>query len=100
MSRYLLAPEASADLEEIFDYIALDNSDAARRVLDVLQAAMKKLAATPGLGHLRLDLAPEPLRFWQVYSYLIVYRPDEKPLQVARVLHAARDVRAILETDE
>lgn len=99
MSRYLLAPEASADLEEIADYIALDNPAAARRVLAALQAAMRKLAATPGLGHLRLDLAPEPLRFWQVYSYLIVYRP-ERPLQVARVLHAARDARAILGTEE
>jgi plasmid stabilization system protein ParE len=36
-----------------------------------------------------------PVRFWvlQPYSnYLIVYRPEKKPLQVVRILHAARDL--------
>ena len=39
---------------------------------------------------------PEPVRFWSVYSYLIVYKPDSKPLKVIRVLHGARDVGAVL----
>ena len=50
----------------------------------------------PGLGHLREDLADEPLRFWPVYAFLIIYRPA-RPLEVLRVLHAARDVRRLLE---
>lgn len=56
---------------------------------------MERLAEAPGLGHFREDLAPEPVRFWPVYSYLIVYLPDSDPLQVLRVLHGARDVAAI-----
>jgi len=51
------------------------------------------------LGHLRADLADESLRFWQVYSYLIVYRAEADPLQVVRVLHASRDVRTLLQGD-
>jgi plasmid stabilization system protein ParE len=35
-------------------------------------------------------------RFFLVYSYLIVYRHEAKPLQIVRVLHAARDVQSIL----
>ena len=35
-------------------------------------------------------------RFFLVYSYLIVYRHETKPLQIIRVLHAARDVQSIL----
>jgi hypothetical protein len=31
-----------------------------------------------------------------VYSYLIVYRPETKPLQVAGILHGNRDVERIL----
>ena len=31
-----------------------------------------------------------------MYSYLIVYRLETQPLQVIRVLNAARDVRSIL----
>ena len=50
----------------------------------------------PGIGHLRVDLADRRHRFFLVYSYLIVYRSQTKPLQVIRVLHAARDVQEIL----
>src|SRR5204862_106976 len=41
----------------------------------------------------------EGLRFWRVLSYLVVYLPDSKPLFVVRVLHAARDVKKLLEED-
>ena len=34
------------------------------------------------MGHLRQDLADEPLRFWAVYSYLIIYREDSDPLEM------------------
>jgi antitoxin ParD1/3/4/toxin ParE1/3/4 len=61
---------------------------------------MHRLAEMPLLGHLRQDLTAEPLRFWQVYSFLIIYRPEKSPLEVVRVLHAARDVRRLLELDE
>lgn len=97
MSRFVLTPAARADLTEIFDYISRDNPNAARRVLDELRGAMLKLAEMPEMGHYRSDLADEPLRFWPVYSYLIIYRPEERPLQVVRVLHGARDIRKLLE---
>jgi antitoxin ParD1/3/4/toxin ParE1/3/4 len=97
MSRFVLTPAARADLTEIFDYIAQDSRDAAHRVLKELRAAMKKLAHMPEMGHYRRDLVSEPLRFWPVYSYLIIYRPEARPIQVVRVLHGARDVRSILE---
>ncbi len=60
---------------------------------------MRKLADMPGMGHIRKDLVDESLRFWSVYSYLILYRPDSRPLQVIRVLHGARDVETILESE-
>lgn len=42
------------------------------------------------------DLASESLRFWPVYSYLIIYRPNSEPIEVVRVLHGARDISAIM----
>ncbi len=98
MTRFVLTPAARADLAEISDYISKDNPDAANRVLDELRAAMRKLAEMPEIGHFRRDLASEPLRFWPVYSYLIIYRPEARPLQVVRVLHGSRDVQRTLET--
>lgn len=52
-------------------------------------AACQRLAQMPGMG-LREDLTDEPLRFWPVYSYLIIYRPETQPLEIVRILHGAR----------
>jgi plasmid stabilization system protein ParE len=100
MGRFALTPAAKADLAEIAKYIRERGSrDAAKRVGDEIRRAMRRLADMPGMGHVRNDLAEESLRFWAVYSYLILYRPDTNPLQVIRVLHGARDVEAILESE-
>jgi toxin ParE1/3/4 len=98
MSRFVLTKVARADLDEILDHIARDNPAAAGRVLGKLREAMQLLARTPKIGHYRRDLTSEPVRFWSVYSYLVIYRPEARPLQIVRVLHASRDVRAILES--
>ncbi|PSB49207.1 type II toxin-antitoxin system RelE/ParE family toxin [Cyanosarcina cf. burmensis CCALA 770] len=96
MKTFVLTEQAALDVESIWDYIADNSIDAADRARDELYAAMQKLAQMPGMGHLRLDLADERHRFWTVYPYLIVYRPNTQPLQILRVLHGARDIRSIL----
>lgn len=96
MSSFKLSPEAFQDIEGIWDFISEDNVDAADRVREEIFAACEMLAEVPGMGHLRQDLADEPLRFWPVYSYLIIYRPEATPLEIVRVLHGARDVKHLL----
>lgn len=61
MTSYILAPEAFQDLQELWDYIATENLNAADRVIDTLFAAFERLAAMPGLGHRREDLTDQPL---------------------------------------
>jgi len=98
MNDLLIAPEARFDLDEIWSYYAIDlqNPDVADRIRDELFDALRKLARTPGIGHFRSDLAGEPLRFWCLRSYLIIYRGEKRPVEIVRVLHGARDVQAIL----
>lgn len=96
MKRFILTPRAKQDINDIWNYIANGNVDAADRVLDALDNAMIKLAKNPGIGHRRDELTDKRHRFFLVYSYLIVYRHETKPLQIIRVLHAARDVQSIL----
>lgn len=96
MTPFVLTRLARQDLEEIWDYLAADNLKTAERVLTHIEAAIAKLARAPGLGHWREDLADRRHRFFLVYSYLIVYRPGTRPLEVIRVLHAARDLRDVL----
>ena len=94
--RFRFTTEAEAQLAEIVDFIAVDSEDAARRVLTGIHEALDKLAAMPAMGHLREDLTERPLKFWGVYSYLIVYDPASSPLSVIAILRGARDVEQIL----
>jgi plasmid stabilization system protein ParE len=54
------------------------------------------LAETPGAGHRRKDLTNLDVRFFPVYSFLIVYRAETKPLQIVAILHGRRDVGRVL----
>lgn len=101
MGRFVVALAAKSDLAEIAQYIREQGSpDAAKRVGEELRRAMRKLADMPRMGHARNDLVDESLRFWSVYSYLIIYRPETNPLQIIRVLHGARDIETILESEQ
>jgi plasmid stabilization system protein ParE len=96
MARYTLTDYAKADIKQIISYIRLRNPRAAKRVSAEIRSAMRRLADFPGMGHFREDVTEKPLRFWSIYSYLIIYRPETKPLQIIRVLHGGRDPGQIL----
>jgi plasmid stabilization system protein ParE len=65
-------------------------------VRDAIHDAVGKLAESPDIGHTREDLTDRPVKFWAVYSYLIVYDPASRPLTIVAVLHGARDVERLL----
>jgi plasmid stabilization system protein ParE len=54
------------------------------------------LSEAPGVGHTRRDLTVAPVRFFSAYSYVIVYNPDSRPLEVVAILHGNRDVEHLL----
>jgi toxin ParE1/3/4 len=66
--RFILTPQARADLVEIWNYIAADNPENADRVIERLYATFTRLAETPGMGHHREDLADARHRFWTVLT--------------------------------
>jgi len=95
--RYVLAPQAALDLVEIWRYIKEQASVAiADRVESTIRERIVFLAENPGAGHARKDLTDADVKFFPVYSYLIVYRSQTKPLEVASILHGRRDVEQIL----
>jgi len=96
---YVLSAEAEQDLQEIRAYYlkkAGAGALVARHVGRQITAAFEFLATTPGAGHARPGLTNEPVKFWQVFSYLIVYDPAMRPLGIARVLHSSRDLKTLL----
>jgi toxin ParE1/3/4 len=71
----------------------------ARYVLREFKEAMSFLAETPEAGHSREDLTDAAVKFWPVFSYMVVYDPGKRPLEIVRVLHGTRDIAAVLEND-
>jgi plasmid stabilization system protein ParE len=96
---FRLTPSAIEDLDSIWCFIAQDNLDAAGRVEAAIIAACGRLARYPQLGNTRPDLTPLPVKFWTVPkfpNYVIVYRKQNKMLQVIAILHGKRDTGKIL----
>ena len=99
MSSYQFTPQAAEYLFDIWSYIASDDLDAADRVEKAIHADCEFVSNTPLAGRTREDLTALPVRFGLVQPYRncwIVYDSETKPLQVIRILHAARNVPKIL----
>jgi plasmid stabilization system protein ParE len=96
---FQLTPLAIEDLDAIWWTIAEDNQDAAERVEMEILATCYRLAKHPRMGTKRQDVTTLPVRFWTITkfpNYVIVYRPETKPLQVVAVLHGKRDLKEVL----
>lgn len=96
--RRLFAPRALRELRDAAVWIARDNPQAGEALLASALKAAEMLTANPLLGRLRLDLLPEPYRFWSLrgFPYLLIYNAKATPPRILRVLHMARDLPVVL----
>jgi antitoxin ParD1/3/4/toxin ParE1/3/4 len=96
MSRYNLTPEADQDLDDIWEYIAQDDIEAADRWDAKLRNAFRMLARNPSAGHTRKDLTDQPVLFWPLGKYLIIYRIQSDEILILAVTQGARDIPSYL----
>lgn len=97
MTDYVLTPEAEQDIDAIRTWLMQqDGPRLVRHVFERLQRGMALIGRKPAFGHPRKDLTDEPVLFWSVFSYLIVYDPEPRPVRLVRVVHASRDVAEVL----
>jgi toxin ParE1/3/4 len=94
MARCRIAPIAESDLEQIWNYIARDNVDAADRMLDRIGDVFEMLSRQPLIGESRSEIRVG-LRSFPVGNYVVYYALASDRVDIARVLHGARDVDAI-----
>lgn len=94
MPEVLRRPEAEADLDEIWLYIAQDDPDAADRFLDFIEERCQLLAENPLMGRSRPELAPG-LRSFPAGDYIIFYSPIQGGVEIVRVVSGARDIDAL-----
>lgn len=94
---YIVSPHAELDLLEIVDYLLDEASvEIAERIQQEFEDTFQRLADHPGIGHRRSDLTTKNVRFHPLYSYLILYHAEAKPLRIVRVLHGSRDLKSLL----
>lgn len=98
--RLVVSTPASHDPNDIVSFVLEDSGpNRAKRVLDGFRTALEKRISNPSLGHRREDLTVSQVLFFRVWSWFVIYRFDEKSLEVARVLHAARDIGTVLQDE-
>jgi len=68
-------------------------------IVQMLPMSWNAKALSGFIGHRRRDIVSLPVRFWTLPKYpeyVVVYRPERKPLQVIAVLHWKRDIGKLL----
>jgi toxin ParE1/3/4 len=98
MSGFVLTADAREDLRQIRDYVlAQGGTRAARYVVQTIADSFRQLSRSPHIGHIREDLTDDPdVRFWSVFSYLVVYLSTTRPLTIIAIVHGRRDVAQFL----
>jgi plasmid stabilization system protein ParE len=97
MSGFIFSNVAEADFDSILEYIAADSVQSALDVHARFLEVFQLLAENPEAGHYREDLTSRAVRFFPVYSYMVVYISGSRPVEIARILGAAQDLESILE---
>ncbi|MGH6836600.1 MAG: type II toxin-antitoxin system RelE/ParE family toxin [Methylocella sp.] len=93
--RIIRTARAEEDVIDIWTYIALDNEQAADRVLDALERKTRLLASTQNIGRERFDIAAG-VRSVVSGSYLILYRILGDEVEVVRYVHVRRQLKSLL----
>ena len=97
--RYL--PLFVADMEEIVDYIALQNPDAAYRFLERVETAVRKRLEYPVSFEPYIGAGVRKDPYYRIYvgNYTIYYVVIEDVMEVRRILHEKRNAGWILEKE-
>jgi len=85
--RITWAPEARRQIHEIWHYIALDDPQAADRMVTRLVAAVEKLAHFPHLGRPGREGSRELVVSGT--PFVVVYRVEGEEIRIGTVLHGA-----------
>ncbi|MBW6496117.1 MAG: type II toxin-antitoxin system RelE/ParE family toxin [Burkholderiaceae bacterium] len=97
--RLTLTPLAEQDLEAIGDYIAADNPTRTVSFIRELRAQCQRIAANPPGYRLRPELGDD-IRSCAHGNYVIFFVATPEEITIIRVLHGARDIPAILGSDD
>lgn len=99
MSRCVISPSASRDLNAIVDYFVEHNIEAGERLLKEFNQKCQNLTRFPNLGK-RYAQIREDLRGVPLDGYIIFYRVQGDDVEILRVVSGRQDLEALFEEKE
>ncbi|MFQ3614469.1 MAG: type II toxin-antitoxin system RelE/ParE family toxin [Cyanobacteriota bacterium] len=90
MSRYVINPLASQDLNEIADCFAKNNLTAGEEFFQAFNRKCKQLVAFPQSGKKYPTIHPD-IRGLPLEGYIIFYRVREDGIEILRVINGRRN---------
>jgi len=97
--------DADADVDELATFLGGESIDAAMRFCEAIPKTYVKIADQPMVyaRYLKYDDAAPHIRMCPVVgfpNYLVFFLIDADMVEILRVLHGSRDIRAILVDEE
>jgi toxin ParE1/3/4 len=94
---FVLLPEAEADLDAIWIYVARRSGsiEIANRMVEMLSERCRLIGLQSQIGRRRDDLGPG-LRSFATGEYVILYRLAGEDALILQVIHGNRDLDALL----
>lgn len=87
--------DAIDDLDVIFDYITLEDQEAALRMLDEIDQRISQLTEQPYMGAAiptnDFSVVRHGYRYLVVSPYLVFYRAEANEIRIGRILHSRQD---------
>lgn len=89
---------AEEDFTEIVSYVAADNPNAANVLATKIEKNLELLSDNPKLGRIPRDEEIRNLGYSYliVQNYIIFYTTEERIIIIHRILHSARNYKALL----
>ncbi|NER52188.1 MAG: type II toxin-antitoxin system RelE/ParE family toxin [Symploca sp. SIO1A3] len=94
MSRYIISPAASQDLDEIFDYFVSRSVEAGERFVNGFEQKCKNLVNFPNMGRSYAEVEPS-LRGIPLEGYIVLYRIIENGVEIVRVVNGHRNLESL-----
>ena len=89
---------AEEDFNEIISFIAADDPNAAEKIALKIERDLELLSENPQLGRIPRDedIKKMGYRFLVVQNYIIFYTIESKIIFIHRIIHGARNYKALL----
>jgi len=92
MAKLSWSPKATADLEEICQYISRDSEHYAKLFVQRIVALVETIAEFPMAGRVVPEYQRDDLRERIFQSYRVVYRAKLEVVEIVAIVHGARSL--------